>query len=200
VATCYPLRGHPEERSDEGPALSLRPSIPQPRIPSRESRIPAVRVPPPSLRPDDSIGHFDEPAFAACEQMSVRVADRAFAPVVPAVVVGGAGFDGDLLAERDGAEIFDGHLRGERDDVFGPAEFPHRLIHEERDDPAVRVIGRAFVAARQAKRAVDKAVLVINHKPELHALGVVLATAKAEILRALGLRAALNLQAKPRAR
>jgi len=61
-----------------------------------------------------------------------------------------SGFDAQVLVERDGLDIFDGHLGSDGYDVAEFAKFAHGVIEDGGDDAAVAVSGRAGVAFAEA--------------------------------------------------
>ncbi len=81
------------------------------------------------------------------------------------------GFDAQGFVQRDGLDVFDGHFRGDGDDVAEFVELAHGVVEDGGDDAAVAVSGRAGVAFAQAEIA-DEAVPFLSEF-QVHALGIV---------------------------
>ena len=66
--------------------------------------------------------------------------------------------------ERDGLEVFDGHLAGEGDDVVELVHFAHGVVEDGGNDAAVAVAGRSGVAFAEAEVADEGLAFFVEDK------------------------------------
>jgi len=93
-----------------------------------------------------------------------------------------AAFDAERFVQRDGLEIFDGHLAGEGDDVVQLADLAHGVVEDAGDDAAVAVAGRSGIALAEAEAADESLALFVEDEFEAHAVGIIHAADEAVIL------------------
>jgi hypothetical protein len=84
-----------------------------------------------------------------------------------------AAFDAKRLVQRDGFEVFDGHLSGEGDDVVELVYFAHRVVEDAGDDAAVGVARRSGVALAEAKLADEGLAGLVEDELQAHPVGIV---------------------------
>jgi hypothetical protein len=92
-----------------------------------------------------------------------------------------AAFDAKRLVQRDGFEVFDGHLSREGDDVVKLVYFAHRIVEDAGDDAAVGVARRSGVALAEAKLADEGLAGFVEDELQAHAVGIVHATDEAVV-------------------
>src|SRR5258708_22842725 len=90
------------------------------------------------------------------------------------------GFYAQRFMEWHGLEIFDGHFRGDRDDVTEFVELAHGIVEDGSDDAAVAVSGRASVTFSEAEFTGE--ALPCLSELEAHAVGIVVSAGEAEVL------------------
>ena len=91
-------------------------------------------------------------------------------------------FDPQPLVQGYWPAIFDGHARGGGNDVAQLAQFAHGIIKNGGNDSTVAVARRSGVALAQTKMRDKMIAIPIQRKLQMHALRVVLATGKAQVL------------------
>ena len=91
-------------------------------------------------------------------------------------------FDAQGFVQRDGLEVFDGHLSGEGDDVMEFVYFAHGVVEDAGDDASVAVAGRSSVAGAEAETADEGLALFVENELQPHAFAVVLAADEAVVL------------------
>jgi hypothetical protein len=124
----------------------------------------------------------DEDAAAAGEDFIFLIKDFGGIDVFAAADFDFASFDAQGFVQRDGLEIFDCHLAGERDDMVELVDFAHGVIEDARDNPAVAVAGWSGVAVGEIKVADEGLAFFVEDELELHAFGIVLAAHEAVVL------------------
>ncbi len=90
--------------------------------------------------------------------------------------------DAQRFVQRDGLEIFDGHLLGEGDDVVELVDLAHGIVEDAGDDAAVAVAGRSGVALAETEVADEGLAGFVVDEFQAHAVGIVLAADKAVVL------------------
>ena len=84
-----------------------------------------------------------------------------------------AAFDAKRLMQRDGLEVFNGHLTSQGDDVVELVYLAHRVVEDAGDDAAVGVAGRSGVALAEAKLADEGLAGFVEDEFQAHAVGIV---------------------------
>ena len=92
-----------------------------------------------------------------------------------------AAFDAKRLMQRDGFEVFDGHLSREGDDVVELVYFAHRVVEDAGDDATVGVAGRSGVALAEAKLADEGLAGFVENELQAHAARIVHAADEAVV-------------------
>lgn len=84
--------------------------------------------------------------------------------------------------QRDGLEIFNRHLPGERYYVMELVYFAHGVVEDAGDNSAVAMAGRAGVAVGEAEVADEGLALLVEDEFQAHAFFVILAADEAIVL------------------
>ena len=93
-----------------------------------------------------------------------------------------ARFDAQGLVERHGFQVIDRDLRSECDHVAQLVHLTHRFVEDGCDDAAMAVARGARIALAQAEAADEAVVFFVVSELQVHAVGIVLPAAEAEIL------------------
>ena len=120
--------------------------------------------------------------LAAGQDFVLFVQDFGLVDVLAAVDADFPALDVQRLVQRDGLEVFDGHLFGEGDDVVQLVDLAHGVVEDGGDDAAVAVAGRSGVAFAQAEFADEGLALFVEGEFEAHAVGIVRAAGEAVVL------------------
>ena len=124
----------------------------------------------------------DEDAAAAGQDFVLFVEYFGGVDVGAALYFYFAAFHAEGLVQRDGLEVFDGHLSGERHDVMQFIYFAHGIVEDAGDNASVAVAGRSGVALAQAKFADESLAIFVEDEFEVHAVFVIGAADEAVVL------------------
>src|SRR6266852_3459894 len=89
-----------------------------------------------------------------------------------------APLDNNFMLHFDGLEVLDRQFRRHRAHFPEPADFPHRLIEQHRDNSAMRKSPATLVPLTQNKPSHNPPILVVLIKRQLHPAGIVPAAPK----------------------
>jgi hypothetical protein len=123
----------------------------------------------------------DEFTGAASENLSTFVADLSDIVVDASAHEAITAFGDQCLTERNRTKVFDLHFASERDDVAKLVRFTHGFVEDRRDNSPVSVAGRSNVALGQLEARYETAIGFVELEVEMHAVGIVGATAEAMI-------------------
>ena len=124
----------------------------------------------------------DEGTAAAGEDFIFFVEDFGGVDVLAAVDADFPALDAQRFVQRDGLEIFDGHLFGEGNDVVELVDLAHGIVEDAGDDAAVAVAGRSGVTLAEAEAADEGLAFFVEDEFEAHAVGIVLSADEAVVL------------------
>ena len=114
----------------------------------------------------------DEGPSASGEDFVLLVQNFGDVDVLASVDTDFPALDLQRLVERDGLEIFDGHLFGEGDDVVKLVHLAHGVVEDGGDDAAVAVSGRSGVALAEAEFADEDLAFFVEGEFQGHAAGL----------------------------
>jgi len=138
----------------------------------------------------------DEGAMAAGEDFVFFVQDFGGVNVGSALDFDFAAFDAERLVQRDGLEIFDGHLASECDNMMQLVYFAHSIVEDAGDDASVAVAWRSGVTLAEAEVADEGSAFFIENEFEAHAVGIVHAADEAVVLLHLHVASVVALGAR----
>ena len=126
----------------------------------------------------------EEEAFGAGQDGAVGVDELGGVVELAAVAAEMAGDEAERGVDGRGAEVVDLHVAGHGEEIEGAVELGHGFVHEDGDDAAMEVAGRALVQAGEVDGGGGGDVFGVDgvdYKGEMKALGVVGAAAEAEV-------------------
>ncbi len=85
------------------------------------------------------------------------------------------------FVQRDGLEIFDGHLFGKGDDVVEFVDLAHGIVEDASDDSAVAMAGRSSVALAETEAADEDLAGFVEDEFQAHTVAIVLAADEAVV-------------------
>ena len=124
----------------------------------------------------------DENAAAAGQDFVAFVEDFGGVDVFGSADLDFTAFYAQGFVQRDGLQIFDGHLPRERDYLMQLIYFAHGVVEDAGDDAAVAVARGAGVAVAEAEFADEGLAGFVEDEFQAHALGIVLAADEAVVL------------------
>src|SRR5215472_13747889 len=124
-----------------------------------------------------------EPPFAPREYLTLLVSNLSRHEKVSSVLLDLAPFYKNLFFHTHGFQVLDAQLRCHGASFAKPAHLAHRLIEQQRDDPAVRKSCSALIPVAQHEPAEDPPPDTVLFERQFHSADVRSAAAKALVRR-----------------